>query len=422
MRARQAFLVSLSVLSLGAAAAHAVPTPNGPEFKVSSCDACKKRTPAVAGAGAGATAGAFLVSWESTSTADPLGISARFFAKTGNPRAADILVNHDTLPAQHDAAAAADAQGNYVVAWSVANGTNSDVMVQRYKASGLPNGAALVVNVDDPAAPAPALDVEPAVATAADGGFVVAWIRSVPPTATSPGETPSVMLRRYSNLGAPLGAPLKLSSGLVLGQHPDACIDSTGRAVVAWTSVDEFNPFEPNRKGVTLRRVAANGTPVGVELVVAPPTASDSDAAVVCGAGGTFVVVWSTDQAPASQGMDIVAQRFTTLARRNGPAFRINSTTAGDQTSPALAYDAAGNFEVVWESHVNGSLADAIVGRRFLASGTADGTDFVVHTRVNAIEERPISPDVGNLGTAGFVIVWAQGNSGLQGRRYRLTP
>jgi hypothetical protein len=426
MQARQAFIFSVSLLSVyflaGAALVHAVPQPNGAEFKVSTCDACKKRTPAVAGARAGATAGAFLVAWESTTPADPLGISGRFFAKTGNPRTADVLVNRDTFPAQQDVAAASDTPGNFVVAWSVRNGSNSDVMVQRYKASGLVNGAAILVNVDTPGAPAPAVDVEPAVATTADGGFIVAWIRSVPPTSTTSGETPAVMLRRYSNAGVPSGQPLKISSGLVLGQRPDACIDSTGRAVVAWTSVDEFNPFEPNRKGASVRRVAANGTPVGSELVVAPPTSSESDVGVACGAGGTFLVLWSTDQAPAADGMDIVAQRYTTLARRNGATFRINSVTAGQQTSPALSSDAAGNFVVVWESSVSGSIADAIVGRRFLASATADGADFVVHTRATAIEERPITPDVGNLGAVGFVIVWAQGNSGLQGRRYRLTP
>jgi len=423
MHTRQTVLFAAFMLCLAPIAAGAVPAANGPAFKVSSCDTCKKRTPVVAGATTGATAGAFQVAWESTTPADPLGISARFFSKAGAPRSSDIQVNKINLPQQHDPAIAADAAGNSIVAWSEASGLNSDVMVQRYKASGVLNGAPILVNVDTPGAPVPALDFEPAVAMAADDSFVVAWIRSVPPGADSPAEDPAVWVRRFTNTGLPVGPPVKLSAGLVRSSRPHMCIDTTGRAVVAWTTVDSNQPFQPNKKGVSVRRVSTAGAPVGAELVVAPPLASDSSAAVGCGAGGTFVVVWSTDQAPAVDDLDIVGQRFTTLARRNGPAFRINATTLGEQALPALAMDVTGNFVVVWQSRLLiGNTGDSILGRRFLASATADGTDFVVYKRLTEIEQRPQTPDVASLGAAGFVIVWSQGSSGLQAQRYKLTP
>ena len=139
--------------------------------------------------------------------------------------------------------------------------------------------------------------------------------------------------------------------------------------------------------------------------------------------GGTFVVAWSTDQAPASDHLDIVAQRFTTLGNRNGKIFKVNSITAGEQSQPAMFADASGNFVVTWESRLlNTNTGDSIVGRRFLASATADGADFLVAKRASQLEGRPILPRVANLGASGFVIVWAQGNAVLQGRRYKLTP
>lgn len=424
MKARQAFSLSMLALSLVPVMAGAAPTRNGAAFKVSSCATCKKRVARVAGVPSGTGLGTFVVSWESTSTTDPLGISARFFTKAAAARGADALVNKDILAQQHDPAVATDSQGNAVVVWAAKNGPNSDVLGQRYKAAGTANGPAFLVNVDTPGAPVPAVDSEPTVAMAANGTFVVSWIRSVPPGAHSPAENPAVMARRYSAAGVPLGPPVRISTGLVAGNRPDACIDTTGRAVVAWTNADEFNPFEPNKNGVSVRRLATAGAPLDAELVVAPPKASDSTAVVHCGAGGTFVVLWSTDQVPAVKGIDIVAQRFTTLARRNGPVFRINSITEGDQTLPAVAGDATGNFVVAWQSHVPGSpilTSDAVLGRRFLASGTADGADFVVRARNTKLEERPITPDVANLGANGFVIVWSQGSTLLQAQRYKLT-
>lgn len=424
MRARQAFLLSMAVLTLLPAAVRAAPARNGVAFNVSNCATCKKRLASVAGVASGTGAGTFVASWESTSPADPFGITGRFFTKTAAPRGADALVNKDTVPQQSDPAVATDSQGNAVVVWAAKNGPNTDVLGQRYKATGAVNGPAFVVNVDTPGAPVPAVDAAPTVAMAANGTFTVSWIRSVPPGATSPAEDPAVMVRRYSAAGVPLGAPAKISTGLVARSKPEACIDTTGRAVVAWTTVDGFHPFEPDKNGVALRRVATAGAPLDAVIVVAPPTASDSSTAVVCGAGGTFIVIWSTNLAPAvTGGSDIVAQRFTNLARRNGAVFRLNSVTVGDQNLPAASADASGNFVVAWQSHIPGSpvlTSDAVVGRRFLASATADGADFVVRARTTKLEERPITPDVANLGATGFVIVWSQGNLVLQGQRYKL--
>jgi len=173
MRARQAIFLSTAVLVLLPAVARAAPARNGAAFPVSNCAACKKRMAAVSGVPTGTGAGTFAVAWESTSTSDPLGISARFFTKTAAPRGADALVNKDILPQQHEPAVAMDSAGNAVVVWSAKNGPNSDVLAQRYKAAGTVNGPAFVVNVDTPGAPVPAVDANPAVAMAANGTFEV---------------------------------------------------------------------------------------------------------------------------------------------------------------------------------------------------------------------------------------------------------
>src|SRR5436305_6224371 len=310
MRRKQVYPALFLLLFLASTVSWAVPQPLGTELKISSCDTCKKRSPAVAGIAIGAQAGVFLVAWESTSLTDPAGVSARFFLKTALPRATDLLVNRDAAPQQRGAVAAVDAQGNSVVAWAVSNGLNSDIMVQRYKPTGLANGAAFQVNTRP--ANVTTLDVAPAVAFAPNGSFVVAWTRSVPASATSPGATPVVMARLFKAAGTPLAPQVQLSTGLATGARPDVCVDTLGRAVVVWTIVDEYRPFEPSNFGVTARRIATNGAPLGGEILVAAPLAASSTAAVACGTGGQFVVAWSSNQAPATDGSDVLARRFTT--------------------------------------------------------------------------------------------------------------
>lgn len=411
-------LLSILLLCLGAAAsAWAASQKLGAEVSVSTCAFCKKRTSAVAGA----ASGAFLIAWESTSTTDPKGISARFYTANGAPRGADLQVNRSVGPDQYDAAAAADAQGNYYVAWSeVADGGNSDIWLQRFRANGQALGTAIRVNADEPGLPVPPFDMEPAVATAPGGGFVVSWIRFIPPSENSENTFPEVMVRRFGANAAPLGAQVRLSAGLVLGARPDLCVDTSNRAVVVWTTVDAFRPFEPSKEGVTMRRVAANGAPLGGEVVVARPLSANADAAVSCGAGGAFVVAWSSDQAPSTDAADILAQRFTSAGRRAGAVFRVNGQAGGDQAQPAISHDRTGNFVVVWESRT--LETDAIMGRRFGASGAPDGGEFLVRARADEIEGRPVEPDVAHIGASGgFVVVWQHGTSELRAQRFRVT-
>ena len=168
------------------------PRPVGAEVSLGTCSDCRQQAPAVAGT----PSGAFVAVWEGGSAVDSRGLLARFFTTRGNPRGAERLVNRSLPPEQYDAAVAADPRNNYVVAWSEVASGDSDILVQRFKSTGAPIGSEIRVSVDNPADPEPAADYAPAVAATADGGFVVAWIRFVPPGASSPGTDPEVLVRR----------------------------------------------------------------------------------------------------------------------------------------------------------------------------------------------------------------------------------
>jgi hypothetical protein len=369
--------------------------------------------PAVAGSGAGA----FLTVWKGASATDPNGVSGRFFTSMGNPRGADFLANKDLAEDQYDPAVAADAQGNFIVVWSeVANG-NSEIRGRRYQANGTALGAPFKVNQDPAGTPTIPADFNPAVAATKDG-FIVVWMSVLPAGNGFPGGTPQVLARKLSTTGAPVGSQVKISTGLVNGDRPDVCVDSTGHPVVVWTSVDGFPLFEANHQGVSLRRLTPAGALMDTaETVVALPKANSVHPAVSCGAGSTFVVVWHSDQPPAVEQTDIIGQRFTRLGRPAAPPFRVNTTVAKIDRSPSIAHDAKGNFVVVWQAYLDGFKV-SILGRRFAASGAALTPEFEVFSGTDN-GTAPANPDIAMTGTTGnFVVVWQDGPQSISGRRF----
>ncbi|HEV8579734.1 MAG TPA: hypothetical protein VGX68_11725 [Thermoanaerobaculia bacterium] len=395
------------------APAWAVPTPQGVPFRASSCTNCRQEEPSVAGA----ASGAYLVVWEGSTTADLRGINGRLFTNAGAPQAADFAVAKKLAPDQYDAAVTRDSKGNYIAVWSQVEAGNSEIMAQRFKPNGTVLGAAFKVNQDTAGTPTIPADFNPAVARTNDGGFVVVWMNLLPSSPTFPGTNPQVLARRFNAAGAPLGSQLKLNTGLVHGDRPDVCVDSVGQTVAVWTTVDAFRPFQANYKGISYRRLTAAGALIGTtETVVAQPVANSARGAVSCGSGGTYVVVWHSDQAPAADRTDILGQRFSRLGRKVGPVFRVNSTTTRDQKNPSISHDPQGRFIVVWQSDLDGTRG--IFGREFTAAGAAVGTDFAVLSEKDD-STPPINPDVTHVGTAGnFVVVWQNGTEGTFGRRF----
>lgn len=393
--------------------AWAGPTAQGVPFRASSCTTCRQEEPSVAGA----TTGGFLAVWEGSIANDSKGIAGRLFTSTGTPQAADFLVAKNVVPDQYDSAVARDSKGNYVAVWSsVANG-NSEIMAQRFLANGTASGTAFKVNQDATGTPTIPADYNPAVARTSDGGFVVVWMNLLPPSATFQGTTPQVLSRRFKSTGAAVGPQVKINNGLVLGDRPDVCVDTSGKAVAVWTSVDEFRPFEPSQKGVSLRRLETNGKVIDpAETVVAAPVAGSAKGAVSCGAGSTFVVVWHSDQAPAVERTDILGQRFSRLGRKVGGAFRVNSTVTSYQKNPSISHDSQGRFVVVWQ--FDQVTKRGIIGRAFTAAGAASGLDFEIKSET-ADSTPPTNPDISHTTTTGnFVVVWQEGTQGVFGRRF----
>jgi len=189
------------------------------------------------------------------------------------------------------------------------------------------------------------------------------------------------------------------------GADVAASDDLTGHATLGGDWVMEFGTgaiesaivVGARAQEAWLGRLAANATTTGTQSHVSLATHDD----------GTFVAVWQSDGQDGG-GLGIYGRRFDANGNPLGGEFLVNQTTADDQTTPDVAMDSAGNFVVVWTSE--GQAGDAttegnILARRYDASGNALGGEFVVNTTVAGDQETPVVAF--ETQSDSFMVAWA---------------
>ncbi len=405
-----ALLLGIASGLAGSAAHAAAPVKAGPPFSLSACTDCRQADPSLAVA----PAGGFLAAWQGEGDAGPGvldGVPARSFGADGTPSGADFAfvgANDSTAKDVDLAAGKTDA----VAAWAEGN----RIYAQRLGFTGERIGERIQVSEGDLGI-AISRHLKPAVARAADGAFVVVWVRYV---VGSGSDSPEILARRFDSQGVPTTGQVKINSRLANDNRPDVCIDSSNRTIAIWSNVDTFEPFLSTKKGVSARRLGPNLSPLSGEQVIAPPRAQESAAAISCGKGGTYVIVWQTDQAPAIDRGDILARRFSRTGRPLG-TFVVNQRRDGIQRHPAISHEPSGAFAVAWASDGDGNAdADAgIVARRFSAAGAGLSVDFPV---ASGVDRNLGEPALGHAANGGMVIVWQNSLTGVFGQRFSPAP
>jgi hypothetical protein len=241
-----------------------------------------------------------------------------------------------------------------------------------------------------------------------DGGFVVSWRAD-----GQDGDQGGIYAQRYDAAGNPVGGETQVSTTTAADQaNPEIVALADGGYVVVWQTGG------PTDWGIRLQQYDAAGSPVGVETRANSFTTSfQHEPAVTATADGGFAIVWQSINQDGS-GYGIYGQRYAAGTATAGTEFQINSTTAGDQTHPAIAGLAAGGFIVVWESADAAGLG--VFGQRFDASGNAVGGEFQVNSATAGAQT---SPSVTALADGGFFVTWASDGqdgsaSGIYGQRY----
>jgi hypothetical protein len=324
--------------------------PVGPEFRVNTYTTLNQDRPAVAAD----PSGNFVVMWHGNGSGDVNGVFGQRFDSSGAPLGGEFRVNTFTTGLQTYPSIAADASGNFVVAWRTfaAGGASYDISGQRFASTGAPLGVEFRVNTTTPNAQA-----GPSVATDTAGNFVVVWQSD-----NQDGSFSGIFGQRYTSAGVPLGPEFRVNTYTTNAQYlPSVAADPAGNFIVAWTSYTQ----DGHGEGVFGQRYASAGAPIGPEFRVNTFTTQfQIRPSVAADASGNFVVIWdSTTQDGSIDG--IFGQRYAASGTPLGPEFRVNTFTNSYQGDPSVAADPLGRFIVVWTSYLQDGGDLGVYGQRY---------------------------------------------------------
>ena len=178
---------------------------------------------------------------------------------------------------------------------------------------------------------------------------------------------------------------------------------TTGAFVVTWTA--DGNQ-DGDRDGIYAQVYDAAGNPVSGQILVNDITIDKQrNSAVAMDASGNFVVVWESH----TTDFGIFAQRFDATGAKIGEEFIVNQTILGDQTAPAIAMAADGNFVVAWQDDRNNG---DIYVRHFNSVGIATSNEILVNTNTSSGQ---YAPAVAIKDSGSYVVAW-QSDTGGSGK------
>ncbi|MBX7103626.1 MAG: hypothetical protein K1X57_06070 [Gemmataceae bacterium] len=359
--------------------AFATVTPSKTAIAVNAVTDHDQVTPAVAMD----STGQFVVAWEASGQqGSGSDVFARRFNAQGVPTdMSEFLVNVVTSGPQRAPDVAADAAGNFLVAWQSVqeDGISWSVQARPYSAGGQAISAPFLLNDLIQQGP----QTSPALSMASNGQAVALWLG--PQIAEqgdegAGGHKPGVHAHRLSNAGqTEIGNEflIAITSGIEEAPAP-ATIDSHGNFVVVWQSYQDAS--DTSGFGVYAQRLDNHGMPTSPAFLVNNTTTGYQSNPAVAGNGvGNLVVVWQSET-QSDSGYDIFARVYGTGGEPLGPEFRVNTFQTGRQTNPTVAMDGGGDFIVAWQSEGQDGSGTGIYGQRFAVDGTPVGTEFAVNT------------------------------------------
>jgi hypothetical protein len=328
------------------------------------------------------------------------------------PFGGELQVNSYTFAGQRYPALATEADGDFVVVWHRPGSGNTDIFLRRFTSSGVGLDADVRLNVFTTGSQSRAT-----VDLSADGAFVVAWT-----SAGQDGDSNGVFGRRLDAAGTPLASELQINTITAESQYdPALAMDAEGDFVVVWST---YTGAPSYRTDVFGQRFDSAGTKLGVEFLLNTVTDEfDFGPAVGMGASGEFVVVWASYRGEAND-FDVFGRRFTSAGTSIGGEFRVNATTADYQALPDVAVGGGGSFIVAWTSDGQDGGVRGVFAQRFSSSGVKVGAEFRVNTYTpNAQELSAVEMDA----DGSFVVTWSSvgqddplspTTSGVFGRRF----
>ena len=236
-------------------------------------------------------------------------VFVRRFDAGGEPRGSAQRVD-TTDGDQGPASVAADADGDFVVAWESHNSTAlpNGVYARLYTGAGAPRGEPFLVAAEDRFS-------TPAVGMEDDGNFVVVW------------KAGDVLGRRFSAAGEPRGDQFLVDTAPLdewVDMTPAVAMDGDGDFVVTWGRYGYG--YDQGFDGVFARRFGASGAARGDEFKVnTGDVTEETSPAVAMDDDGDFAIAWSRpSESDYDYGYDIYARRYGAAGAALGGEFQVS--------------------------------------------------------------------------------------------------
>jgi hypothetical protein len=364
----------------------------GPEFQVNTYTTAAQQRVSVASE----EDGDFVVAWESAGDQDGSGsgIFAPRFSSAGAGLGSEFQVNTFTSLNQFAPAVASDADGDFVIAWRSRQDTSDyGVFAHRFSSTGDPLAIEFQVNTYTPFG-----QRFPRVAADEDGDFVVVW-HTFP---NQDGSGYGVSAQRFSSSGSFSGIEFQVNTYTPGYQrYPSVGVRANGDFVVAWQSKEQ----DGSGYGVFAQLFSSGGSPLTGEFQVNTYTANNQRYAwVAADPGGAFVVAWDSDGGQDGSDFGVFARRLSSTGAAVATEFQVNSFTPTSQFFPTVSTDGDSDVVITWSSGSgqDGS-SNGIFARRFSSEGSPLATEFQVNSYTPDIQR---SSSVAVSGDGDFVVAW----------------
>jgi hypothetical protein len=255
-----------------------------------------------------------------------------------------------------------------VITWTSfdQDGSMQGVYAQRFDAKGTKIGSEFRINQSTVYN-----QRTPAIAALTNGGFVITWISESLQGADTRGieyYAIDVFARIYDAQAKALTSETKVNTNRLVNAKPAVAAAADGGFVIAWNAKkDRSGPDDPDASrgwDICSRAFHANGQPRGGEVFVNTYTLGDQYVPKMAVYGNDIFVVWS------SMGQDgswegVFGRVLKSNGQPDGTEFAINQTTLSRQIQPAVAADGTGRFLVCWSAFTEGPTSFELVGLRF---------------------------------------------------------
>lgn len=275
---------------------------------------------------------------------------------------ADIQVNTYTADQQIDPAVAGLPDGSAIVTWSSygEDGSMWGVYARRLTSGGTVtkadnNGSTKQFLVNQYTA---YNQRNPAVATLANGNYVIAWVSEQERSANSI----DVYARIFTPDGVAVTDEIPLNSSTNKCARPAVAALNDGGFTAVWAEKDSL--VATNGWDIWGRAFSASGSPEVPEFQINTYLYGDQFEPKIAAGPSGDLVVW-TSMAEDGSGMGVYGRFLPGGTQVTGSEFRVNTTTLSQQMHPAVAWNGVDQFLAVWTSFV-GSTGFDLYGQAYV--------------------------------------------------------